>query len=172
MRTAFPLTYLGGYPPTLLEQVQSLVVENRLGDWLTERFPHPPRITTNTALHEYVMDLKDAHLKTAPPLRKVSFDDRIATLQRALGQHRSVTVVQGKNLKSRNEIVIASLLKETPPEFLRMVVVHELVHLRESNHDKAFYQFCCRIEPKYHDYELGLRLYLTHREMTKNATRA
>ncbi|MGC4068231.1 MAG: DUF45 domain-containing protein, partial [Polyangiaceae bacterium] len=151
----------------LLEQVSALVAENRLGEWLAERFPHPPSVTTNHALYEYVTELKDTHLKTAPPLRKVSFDDRIATLQRALGQHRTVTVVQGRNLKSRNEILVASLLKETPPEFLKMVVVHELAHLRESNHDKAFYQFCCRMEPKYHDYELGLRLYLTHREMTK-----
>jgi predicted metal-dependent hydrolase len=28
-----------------------------------------------------------------------------------------------------------------------MIVVHELAHLREREHDRAFYQLCCHMEP-------------------------
>ena len=39
-----------------------------------------------------------------------------------------------------------------------------MAHLREKNHDKAFYQLCSYMEPQYHQYEFDLRLYLTHME--------
>ena len=47
---------------------------------------------------------------------------------------------------------------------LRMIAVHELAHLKERDHHKAFYQLCTRMEPQYHLYEFHLRLYLTHLE--------
>jgi len=40
--------------------------------------------------------------------------------------------------------------------------VHELAHLKQKQHDKAFYQLCCHMEPDYHQLEFDLRLYLTH----------
>ena len=46
-----------------------------------------------------------------------------------------------------------------------MIVVHELAHLKEQQHDKAFYQLCRHMEPGYHQYELDLRLYLTQIEL-------
>jgi predicted metal-dependent hydrolase len=172
MDSAFPLKYLGQYPASLLSQVRELIASNSLGEWLAERYPGSPVVTNDRTLYEYVMRIKNAHLKTAPPLSKICFDDKIATLHRSLGQHAYVTRVQGQKLKAKNELRVASLLKETPPQFLRMVVVHELAHLRERQHDKAFYQLCCRIEPNYHTYELGLRLYLTHRELAAAASGA
>jgi predicted metal-dependent hydrolase len=75
-----------------------------------------------------------------------------------------VSRVQGSKLKSKREIRIASLFKDSPPEFLRMIVVHELAHLRERAHDKPFYQLCAYMEPGYHQLEFELRLYLTHLE--------
>ena len=72
--------------------------------------------------------------------------------------------MQGANLKSQNEISIASLFKELPLEFLRMVVVHELAHLRHKDHDKAFYRLCEHMEPEYMRYELDLRLLLYARQ--------
>jgi predicted metal-dependent hydrolase len=72
--------------------------------------------------------------------------------------------VQGAKLKAKREIRIATLFREVPPEFLRMIVVHELAHFKEKDHDKAFYQLCTWMEPEYHRYEFDLRLYLTHLE--------
>jgi predicted metal-dependent hydrolase len=160
-----PLPYLQAYSSDILSQVQALIDAGKLGDWLRERYPSRPKVTTDRELYQYVTELKNAHLKTAPPLSKICFDDKIASLAGSLGQHAYVTRVQGQRLKAKNELRIASLLKETPPQFLRMVVVHELAHLREREHNKAFYQLCCRMEPNYHQYEFGLRLYLTHRDL-------
>lgn len=42
-----------------------------------------------------------------------------------------------------------------------MIVVHELAHLKEMDHNKAFYQLCEYMAPDYHRLELDLRLYLT-----------
>lgn len=159
------MRYLAHYPPGILAQVKELIANERLEAWLAERYPDPPEVTNDRALYQYVMELKSAHLKTAPPLSRICFDDKIATLHGALGQHAYVTRVQGPKLKAKNQLRVASVLKESPPQFLRMVVVHELAHLREREHNKPFYQLCCRIEPMYHEYELGLRLYLTAREL-------
>jgi predicted metal-dependent hydrolase len=46
-----------------------------------------------------------------------------------------------------------------------MIVVHELAHLKEKQHDKAFYKLCCWMEPDYHQFEFDLRLYLTQLEL-------
>jgi predicted metal-dependent hydrolase len=45
-----------------------------------------------------------------------------------------------------------------------MIVVHELAHLRERQHDKAFYALCQHMEPGYHQLEFDVRLWLTARE--------
>ena len=49
------------------------------------------------------------------------------------------------------------MFKEMPPEFLRMIVVHELAHMKEREHDKAFYQLCMHMEPEYAQLEFDLR---------------
>ena len=61
-------------------------------------------------------------------------------------------------------IGVAAMFKQVPDEFLRMIVVHELAHLREKDHDKAFYKLCEHMEPQYHQYEFDVRLYLTYLE--------
>ena len=58
----------------------------------------------------------------------------------------------------------AALFKEAPADFLRMIVVHELAHLKESDHGKAFYALCQHMEPEYHQLEFDLRVYLTQQE--------
>lgn len=69
--------------------------------------------------------------------------------------------MQGNQLKAKREIRVDSLFKDTPPEFLKMIVAHELAHLKEREHGKAFYQLCSHMEPHYHQYEFDLRLHLT-----------
>ena len=46
-----------------------------------------------------------------------------------------------------------------------LVEVHELAHLRERDHNKAFYQLCLHMEPHYHQLEFDMRLYLTQQEL-------
>ena len=101
-------------------------------------------------------------------LDKVLFDNRLDLTHRALGLNTAVSRVQGGKLKAKKEIRIASLFKEAAPQFLRMIVVHELAHLRERDHSKAFYQLCQHMEPDYHQLEFDLRVYLTYRELPGN----
>ena len=73
--------------------------------------------------------------------------------------------MQGSQLKAKREIRIASLFKQAPAPFLKMIVVHELAHLKVRDHDKAFYALCTHMEPAYHQLEFDLRLWLTAREL-------
>lgn len=86
-------------------------------------------------------------------------------VQHALGTHTTVSRVQGGKLKAKREIRVASLFKEAPSEFLKMIVVHELAHIKEPQHDKAFYQLCTHMAPNYHQLEFDLRLYLTQLDL-------
>lgn len=159
------LKYLAGYPEDIKAQVRQLILDDRLGDMLLKKYPTAHDIRTDNALYDYVQELKSRFMRNAAPLNKVAFDSRINVVQRALGLHSAISRVQGGKLKASREIRIASLFKQAPSEFLRMIVVHELAHLKESQHDKAFYQLCRHMEPDYHRYEFDLRLYLTQIEL-------
>ena len=159
------LRYLAGYPDHVIEQVRLLCTENRLGALLLGKYPRAHSVRTDKALFDYVQDLKAEYLRSAEPLSKVAFDSKLKVIQHALGTHTIVSRVQGNKLKAKREIRIASVFKNVPIEFLRMIAVHELAHLREKAHDNAFYQLCMHMEPNYHQYEFDLRLYLTHKDM-------
>ena len=156
------MNYLTGYPDTLQARVRQLVTQDRLGELLLKKYRSMHEIRTDKALYDYVMDLKNSFLRNADPLSKVAFDSKLQVITHALGTHTTVSRVQGSKLKSKREIRVASLFKEVPIEFLRMITVHELAHLKEKAHDKAFYKLCTYMEPQYHQFELDLRLYLTH----------
>ena len=66
---------------------------------------------------------------------------------------------------------MASLFKEAPAPFLRMIVVHELAHLKERAHDKPFYALCTHMEPDYHQLEFDVRLWLTSLELDGRSIR-
>ncbi len=159
------MNYLAGYPEHLLAQVRELLAQDRLGELLRRRYPQRHEIRSDRALFDYVQDLKSEYLRSAEPLSKVCFDSKLHVIRHALGTHTSVSRVQGSKLKAKREIRIATLFREAPPEFLKMITVHELAHLREKAHDKAFYQLCLHMEPNYHQYEFDLRLYLTQLEI-------
>ena len=118
---------------------------------------------SDKALYAYVNDLRQAHLRNAPQLDRVHYDSKLDVIHNALGLHTRSTRVHGGQLKARKEIRIASLFRETPPEFLHMIAVHELAHLRELSHNKAFYQLCEHMLPGYGQMEFDLRLWLTWR---------
>jgi hypothetical protein len=156
------MKYLTAYPNTLQTEVRELVAQDQLGGLLQKKYSGAHGIRTDKALYDYVIDLKNSFLRNADALSKVAFDSKLQVIAHALGTHTTVSRVQGNKLKSKREIRVASLFKEVPIEFLRMITVHELAHLKEKAHDKAFYKLCTYMEPQYHQFELDLRLYLTH----------
>lgn len=156
--------YLAGYPPELIAQAEQLHLNGRLAEHLARRLPERHEVRSDAALFEYVQALKTRHLRNAQPLQYVGYDAKLRVLQHALGTHTRRTQVQGARLKMRREIRVASLFREAPAALLRMIVVHELAHLRELEHNKAFYQLCQHMEPGYFQLEFDLRLYLMHLE--------
>ena len=161
--TAFK--YLQGYPQHLQQQVMQMVAEDRLGDYLARRYPNHHQVQSDKALYGYTVELKQEYLRSAPAIDKVLYDNRLDLTHRALGLHTAVSRVQGGKLKAKKEIRVAALFKEAAPEFLNMIVVHELAHLKEAEHNKAFYKLCQYMLPDYHQLEFDLRLYLTWRDL-------
>jgi len=161
-----PLRYLQGYPSDTLVQVEKLLQENRVAEWLCKKYPQGHTVRTDRALFDYVQALKAEHLRGAEPLAKVAFDAKLQVVKHALGTHTNISRVQGNKLKAKREIRVASLFKSVPEEFLRMITVHELAHLKERQHDKAFYKLCNYMEPCYHQLEFEVRVYLTHLEIS------
>lgn len=161
------LKYINGYNETIKSQVQDLINSGKLGSHLEKKYPDNHTYTTDKSLYDYVMELKNNHFRHSPPITKVHYDTKIRDLHSALGTHTFVSRVQGGKLKAKNEIRISHLFKKVPEPFLRMIVVHELAHLKEKEHNKAFYSLCTHIEPQYHQLEFDVRLYLTYMDISK-----
>jgi predicted metal-dependent hydrolase len=155
------LKYLSAYSEQVQQQVSQLIAQNRLGEVLLKRYSKAHDLRTDRALYQYVQDLKTECLRNAEPINKVEYDNKIHVINHALGLHTAISRVQGGKLKAKHEIRVATMFKEVPLEFLRMIAVHELAHLKHKEHDKAFYKLCTYMEPNYHQYEFDLRLYLT-----------
>ena len=156
------MKYLSAYSEQTLFQVRQVMDQGRLGEVLLQRYPKTHDIRNDRALYDYVQDLRNEFLRNAAPIDKVAFDSKIHVINHALGLHTSVSRVQGGKLKAKHEIRVATMFREVPLEFLRMIAVHELAHVKEKQHDKAFYKLCTYMEPNYHQYEFDTRLYLTH----------
>lgn len=159
------LKYLEHYHEHTKAQVHKLIEEDKLKTHLLSKYKLPHAIKNDKALFSYVNDLKNEHLKKSQPLSKVLYDGKINVINNALGTHHFISRVQGSKLKAKNEIHIASMFRSVPQEFLEMIVVHELAHFKEKEHNKAFYKLCQFMQPSYHQVEFDLRLYLTHLDL-------
>jgi predicted metal-dependent hydrolase len=155
------LKYLAGYSPQITAQVAQLVAENRLESFLAQRYPQAHAVRTDKALYDFTVTIKNKFMRTTHPLSKVAYDGKIHVINNALGTHTFISRVQGGKLKAKHEIRIAAIFRAAPEEFLKMIVVHELAHLKEKEHSKAFYQLCEYMEPGYHQLEFDVRLFLT-----------
>jgi hypothetical protein len=155
------LPFLGGYPAHLLEPVRRALAEGTLGAHLARRYPQAHGIRSDVALYEHANSFKQRHLRHAGVLSKVVFDNRLQIDHRALGTLTSVSRVQGGNLKAKREIRVAAFFKQAPAAMLDMILVHEVAHLKERAHDKAFYALCQHMLADYHQIEFDTRLYLT-----------
>jgi predicted metal-dependent hydrolase len=158
------LKYLSHYSADIQQQVIKLIKEDSLKAYLLAQFPIQHEITTDKALRQYANDLKQQFIKKSAPLSQVKYDDKIHIVNNALGLHTYVSRVQGNKLKSKNELRIGSVFKKAPEALLKMIVVHELAHLKEKEHNKAFYKLCQHMLPSYHQLELMTRIYLTELE--------
>ncbi len=156
------LKYLNHYPKHLLNQVEELIKDEKLSTFLLSKYPQRHSLQTDKALYDFAIEMKNLYMKKAPPLSKVLYDGKINIINHALGTHTFISRVQGGKLKAKNEIRVASSFKSMPEPFLRMIVLHELAHFKEKEHNKSFYKLCSYMAPDYHQLEFDMRLYLTH----------
>lgn len=152
--------YLGQYSPATIQQVHVLIDQQQLQSFLLERHPQAHEIKNDNELREYVMDIKNRCMKKSSPLSKIIYDDKLHVIHNALGLHTYVSRVQGGKLKSKNELRVSAIFKKSSEAMLNMIVVHELAHLKEKEHNKAFYRLCAHMMPNYHQVEFETRLYL------------
>lgn len=156
------LKYIQHYSKETINQVEKLIDGNILTKYILKKYPASHNYKSDKALFLYTNSIKSQFMKKASPLSKVLYDGKIHVINNALGAHQYISRVQGSKLKSKNEIKISSMFKNVPEEFLEMIVVHELAHFKEKEHNKSFYNFCEFMMPSYHQIEFDLRLYLTH----------
>lgn len=159
------LRLLTGYGAEVIGQVQQGITDKTLASLLLARYPVIHEIRTDKALYDYTLAIKSQFMRQSDPLSKVIFDEKINLSHQALGLHSYVNRIQGNKVKAKNEIRISSRLKRIPEPLLRMVVVHELAHLREKDHNKAFYKLCEFMLSDYHQLEFDLRLLLICEEL-------
>jgi len=159
------LGYIRHYSDSVIDQVKQLIVHKRLTDYLLQKYPEPHQVNSEKQLYQYTLQIKNQYIKQSNMISKVSYDPKLHLYHNALGTHRFVSRVQGGKLKAKQEIRIASLFKQAPLAMLNMIVVHELAHLKEKQHNKAFYQLCEYMQPEYHQLEFDTRLFLMHSEL-------
>ena len=163
--TSIPI--LQGYPQSLQDQAEALLASGDLGRLLATKYPTSHDIRSNKQLFLFVQELKAQHLRKAAPLAKVTYDGNLSSVHNALGLHVTKARVHGGKVQKRREIRISAVFKDAPLDFLRMIVVHELAHMKYQEHSAAFYKLCCNLEPDYHQLEFDLRLYLCVQESAR-----
>ncbi len=158
--------YLKHYPDNIKEAVNRLYKEEKLGVYLKSRY-NEVFVSKDKELYILAKEIKDIYLKKQKLPERILFDSKIELTNQALGLHSFIPVKQGKKIKRLNEIKISSRFKKMSKEFLLNVLVHELCHLKEKEHNKAFYNLCTNIKEDYFQVELDLRIYLTYLDIYK-----
>lgn len=159
------LSTIQGYPDSIVNQVESLIKSERFVDWFDSRYPERHQIKSEKALFNYATAIKNQYLKKSVSVHKVVYDGKIHVINNALGLHTFVSRNHGGKLKAKNEIRIAKAFKDAPEPLLRMLIVHELAHLKEKEHNKGFYSLCCHMEADYHQLEFDARLYMIYLQL-------
>ena len=154
------LRYFQNYSSTIKDQVEALINSGKLKSYLKKMYPNSHQINSDKLLYQYANDLKKKFMRNTPQISKVHYEKQKDLINNALGTHSFVTRKHGGKLRSKHEIRIAMFLKDAPAKMLEMLVVHELAHFKEKEHNKAFYSLCTYMQPDYHQVELDLRLYM------------
>ena len=103
---------------------------------------------------------RGAHAEVAGPLR-----DALSQLQLAYAQLAGLFACVAGGVLDLVPVWwgFAIMVAVAPAAMLDMIVVHELAHLKEREHNKPFYALCDHMLPGYHQIEFDTRLYLTWR---------
>lgn len=153
--------YFLHYPDALQAQIHQLIDDDkRLISYFENKYPQAHDFKSDKLLLDYTNEFKQRYLKNTPRLDSVGYKKQADLVKNALGTHTFQKQQHGGKLKAKHHIAIAQQLKEAPEALLRCLVVHELAHFKEYDHNKAFYQLCCHMTPDYHQLELDLRLFL------------
>lgn len=160
-----PISYISAYPQSIKDQVRRMVEEKSLGKFLIKKYPKAHDIYNDKNLRDYALQIKNKYMKKSSPLSKVVYDGKIHVINNALGLHSYVPRVQGAKVKIKNELRVSTFFKKAPLALLNMIVVHELAHLKEKQHDKAFYQLCQHMLPDYNQLEFDTRLFMIQTEI-------
>ena len=97
------LPYLAGYPAATLDQVRRLIADNRLQAYLAKKYPDRHAVQSDSALLDYIGELKREHLRSAAPLHRVRYENGMDAIKNALGLHMRSSRVQGAKLKSKQD---------------------------------------------------------------------
>ncbi|CCQ12293.1 COG1451: Predicted metal-dependent hydrolase [Pseudoalteromonas luteoviolacea B = ATCC 29581] len=149
------------YPEPLQMQIHRLIQDDtKLLTYFEQKYPVGHEIKNDKQLYDYTCEFKQRYLKNTPRLDNCGYKKQTDLVKNALGTHAFKRQLHGGKLKAKHHIAIALQLKQAPEALLRCLVVHELAHFKEYDHNKAFYQLCCHMTSDYHQLELDLRLFL------------
>lgn len=154
------LKYFQAYSEEIKIQVEQLIANGNVKNYLLNKYPKPHDIKSDKLLYEYANELRKIYMRNTSPISKVIYEKQKDIVQSALGTHSFVSRNHGGKLKSKHEIRISSALSVAPKEMLELLVVHELAHFKEKDHNKAFYKLCENMLSDYHQIELDLRIFL------------
>ncbi len=154
------LSFIEEYPEKIQPKIYALIEDGGIEDYLHDLYPEEHKILTDKALFTYAQDLRKKYMKKSPPIHKVVFDDGDENIYNALGLKDNELILFDNGHKIKNVMRISSIFKNAPAELFLMVVVHELVHIKERSHTRSFYRLCHLIDEDYTQHELDLRLFL------------
>ena len=111
---------------------------------------------------ESVGKLTDKELVGLYEQAKAYLPDRVRYYANLLGvEYGRITVRCQKSrwgsCSAKKNLNFNCLLMLTPPEVIDSIVAHEVCHLVEMNHSKAFYALVLRIYPDYHRWNRWLK---------------
>jgi predicted metal-dependent hydrolase len=154
------LDYFQGYPQHIRDHFELMIKNGHLRSYLLKKYPVGHQINSDKQLYRYANEIKQSFMKKSPLIDKVKYQKQKDLIRNALGTHTFISRNHGGKLKSKHEIRIAESLKHAPEEMLQMLVVHELAHFKEKDHNKAFYNLCEYMQPNYCEVEIDTLLYL------------
>jgi predicted metal-dependent hydrolase len=80
--------YLQGYPVALQQQVRQLIADDRLGDYLAQRYPGRHAVQSDKALYAFVSERRQRFLRNAPGIDKVLYEEKEQVAKDSLKRKR------------------------------------------------------------------------------------